>query len=791
MSKITSWIKEELYPTLYNSIDIAFPEHRFNTYSKGWRSQTYINGTPHESTKDKTVVAKNSPGYIFENGGDSYSLVDYVMNRDNSSFIEAVETLANIVNLSIPKGEIDEESYAKQRNKLNILEDCNSYFIFCLENSSGAEDIRNYLTSRGYSSEDIKAMDLGFIPSQEQLIKYLQSKDHSKELIDEVVKLNAGIGTTHRLTIPYRSGGSIKGFKFRTIGEYKPKYLNSTGLDKNGGFFNLLGIKGDKDLVIVEGELDSLSATAKGVNNVVSTGGSSINKEQVQDAIKRGAKSFTLCFDNEPGKEDRTKKNIDLAIDVIRKEGVDRIFIALLPTLNGAKTDPDSFIRDKGVEAFKDIIKEAGVFYEYSLNQTLSKCKDYDTKEIYKLLDEVVETSSNLSPVDKDIYKNLFLNLELSKKLGITEESLKITIDRLTSTRDGEEQSKSLNTLISKVKDLQSKGDVAKALELMEREVKDVKLKNKATEFSSLFSPIKENELRDRQKLKPESLDSGLSIENEPLLIPSGALSILVAPTSHGKTTFLSNLALNVVEKYPEKDFFVFSYEEDSDSVLISCLNIYLNKELSKNNRTTLKNYFAGKNNVSLGNEKDVFFNNIIGTGRLNIQYTDYGIETLTDAIRYLNKNANIGGIFIDYFQLLNRDKGKNNSRQEELKDICIDLKDLAVETGLPIVLGAQFNREVKLHTHIHATKIGEAGDIERIANLIVGFWNNKFEISGNTKKEEDEITTNSGIYGEVGSDTIYTKILKQRGGQRGQTEIFKFNGNTGKISNDIVIKPF
>ena len=791
MSKITSWIKEELYPTLYNSIDIAFPEHRFNTYSKGWRSQTYINGTPHESTKDKTVVAKNSPGYIFENGGDSYSLVDYVMNRDNSSFIEAVETLANIVNLSIPKGEIDEESYAKQRNKLNILEDCNSYFIFCLENSSGAEDIRNYLTSRGYSSEDIKAMDLGFIPSQEQLIKYLQSKDHSKELIDEVVKLNAGIGTTHRLTIPYRSGGSIKGFKFRTIGEYKPKYLNSTGLDKNGGFFNLLGIKGDKDLVIVEGELDSLSATAKGVNNVVSTGGSSINKEQVQDAIKRGAKSFTLCFDNEPGKEDRTKKNIDLAIDVIRKEGVDRIFIALLPTLNGAKTDPDSFIRDKGVEAFKDIIKEAGVFYEYSLNQTLSKCKDYDTKEIYKLLDEVVETSSNLSPVDKDIYKNLFLNLELSKKLGITEESLKITIDRLTSTRDGEEQSKSLNTLISKVKDLQSKGDVAKALELMEREVKDVKLKNKATEFSSLFSPIKENELRDRQKLKPESLDSGLSIENEPLLIPSGALSILVAPTSHGKTTFLSNLALNVVEKYPEKDFFVFSYEEDSDSVLISCLNIYLNKELSKNNRTTLKNYFAGKNNVSLGNEKDVFFNNIIGTGRLNIQYTDYGIETLTDAIRYLNKNANIGGIFIDYFQLLNRDKGKNNSRQEELKDICIDLKDLAVETGLPIVLGAQFNREVKLHTHIHATKIGEAGDIERIANLIVGFWNNKFEISGNTKKEEDEITTNPGIYGEVGSDTIYTKILKQRGGQRGQTEIFKFNGNTGKISNDIVIKPF
>jgi hypothetical protein len=42
--------------------------------------------------------------------------------------------------------------------------------------------------------------------------------------------------------IPYRSGGSIKGFKFRTIEEITPKYLNSGGLDRIGGF-NLLGIK--------------------------------------------------------------------------------------------------------------------------------------------------------------------------------------------------------------------------------------------------------------------------------------------------------------------------------------------------------------------------------------------------------------------------------------------------------------------------------------------------------------------------------------------------------------------
>jgi DNA primase len=88
-------------------------------------------------------------------------------------------------------------------------------------------------------------MELGYIPDQNKLSKYLLSKGYSQTLIDEVVKLNKGIGTTHKLTIPYRSGGSIKGFKFRTIVEATPKYLNSTGLDRLGGFFNLLGIKGD------------------------------------------------------------------------------------------------------------------------------------------------------------------------------------------------------------------------------------------------------------------------------------------------------------------------------------------------------------------------------------------------------------------------------------------------------------------------------------------------------------------------------------------------------------------
>jgi DNA primase catalytic core len=798
MSNITEWIKDELYPTLFESIDRALPEFSFCKWSGGWRSSLKLDLTnPKTKRKDKTVVSKKAPGYILEQGGDVLSLVDYVMRRDGVEFIQAVETLADVVGLQLPKGEFNQESYQRYKDQATLLEDCNSYFIYCLENSTGADEVKAYLSSRGYSDEDIKAMELGYIPSQDKLYKYLLSKGYSQSLIDEVVKLNKGIGSTHRLTIPYRSGGSVKGFKFRTVGDATPKYLNSTGLDRLGGFFNLSGIKGDKDVVIVEGELDSLSASARGVENVVATGGSSIAPEQVGDAIKRGAKSFTLCLDRDPGKEVETYKKINSAIEVILGEGVNRIYIARLPGSGDDKVDPDSLIRESGVDSFKQAIREALPYYEYKLQETLNKYGNIEEAQGYltkkdedRLLDEVVETASQIpDATDRDRYKKLFTSLEAIQALEITEESLSITVDRLTSTRDKEAQAKEFKKLLSEATQLQDKGETDKALELLDSKVKEVKLKDKATEFSSLMIPIKENELKERQANKPESLNSGYTIGGEPLLLPSGAISVFTAPTSHGKTTFLINLALNVATASPDKETYFFSYEEDGDSILINTLNTYLDEEISSNNRRTLKSYFATGSTEYIKSQskdyftstKDKFFRELIETRRLNIHYSSYNSDTLIEAIRYLHKHAKPGAIFIDYIQLLNLPEGKYKtySRQEEIKEICIALKDVAVETGLPIILGAQFNREVVNQLRIHATKIGEAGDIERIANLIVGFWNNNFKPLA-TEGELNEINNK----GATTPDTLYTTILKNRGGRVGLEEILSFNGNTGKIKN-------
>ena len=114
MSKeITDWIKYELYPTLFESIDTALPEHNFKRYSGGWRSKTYLFGSPHKDRADKTVVSRKAPGWILENGGETLSLVDYVMRRDRVEFIQAVKTLADIVGLQLPKGEFNQENFTR------------------------------------------------------------------------------------------------------------------------------------------------------------------------------------------------------------------------------------------------------------------------------------------------------------------------------------------------------------------------------------------------------------------------------------------------------------------------------------------------------------------------------------------------------------------------------------------------------------------------------------------------------------------------------------------------------
>lgn len=785
MSNITDWIKTELYPNLYESIDTALPEHEFKRYSGGWRSKTYLTGATHKDRVDKTVITKQAPGYILEQGGDTLSLVDYIMRRDNIEFIQAVETLAKAVGLQLPKGEVDFNNYQRDKDQVTLLESCNSYFIYCLENSTGADEVRAYLSSRGYSDTDVKTMELGYIPDQDKLFKYLLSKGYSQTLIDEVVKLNKGIGTTHKLTIPYRSGGSIKGFKFRTVGDATPKYLNSTGLDRLGGFFNLLGIKGDKDIVVVEGELDSLSATARGVNNVVATGSSSISSSQVGDAIKRGAKSFSLCLDTEPGKEEETAKNINSAIEVILGEGVNRVYIVSLPDLGGGKTDPDRLIKESGVDAFKDAIRGALPYYEYKLQELLNKYAKIEDevglqpKDIDRLLDEVVGISCNIpEPTDRDRFKKLFTSLDAIKELGITEESLSITVDRLTSSKNKELRDKELKKLLSEATQLQTKGDTDKALELLNNGVKETISKGA---IDLLPPPMNFNTLLDEIATLPPAYKTGYSSLDKFVGFTPGAITLIAGRPSHGKTTFMFNLLLEMSKFYKEEKFYFFTYEEPVKNISIKLLNRLIATDLSQyysqvkdlkpTNYEFLKSYIkARRTDIQPIEEGKRELQQLIDSQRITIIDKNYSVEELYNLILYLNKKERIGGVFIDYIQRMRTDK-KTQDKRTEIAHISDQVLQIAKDSGLPLILGAQLNRDAKAKPTLENLK--EAGNLEEDANTVLSVYNES--------REKDENSEGESLKGTREVE-LEIKALKNREGEPNQTAKLIFDKYTGLI---------
>ena len=326
--------------------------------------------------------------------------------------------------------------------------------------------------------------------------------------------------------------------------------------------------------------------------------------------------------------------------------------------------------------------------------------------------------------------------------------------------------------------------------------------------FSQFYKGADKQRIRELLGKRGENLSTGYHFGFEELMIPPKALTFIVGATGHCKSTFLSNLALRVCDLHPDKKILFISYEEALESVYVNLLNIYTKVNLGDNNRNIIANhtiadgdvnkllkvspqeyddyrhFLDNKQNMVEFAEREIEFYKLVDDGHLNIQYLDFPLDMLSSFIKEMVRKGLCDIAFIDYVQLLNAPtRSKYRSREDELKEICISLKNLAVDEkyGLPIVFGAQFNRQVKSARDLQATNIGEAGDIERIANTIVALWNcQKTEEPANEKADE-EICKYQGTktYNE---SAIFAKILKRRGYASGLTATFPFEGNTGRI---------
>lgn len=298
-------------------------------------------------------------------GGDVFN---FVMKMDGVGFEEAVRTLADRYNVSLPA--LDEPQFDPNRHFrdgiYHALRFAGAFFHQHLVDSDEAEAARSYLQKRGYPRKTIRKYGLGFAPDRyDGLIKAAADAGINADYLD-------GAGLTRerdrgdgrydtfrgRLMFPiFTPSGKVIAFGARTLTDNKriPKYINSPQTEVYNKSEALYGIQVAKneirkasEVLLVEGYTDVISLHQAGIGQVVSTSGTSLTDGQIR-LMKRYADRLVMVFDADAAGKGAAVRGIGLAL-----AGGMSVRVLTLP----AGEDPDSYVRDYGMEPFEEYRKE-------------------------------------------------------------------------------------------------------------------------------------------------------------------------------------------------------------------------------------------------------------------------------------------------------------------------------------------------------------------------------------------------------------------------------------------------
>lgn len=814
MSSFEEFKEYSLYPTLWGRIDKAFPEMDFKMRGGYWRSPKHIDGSKSNSS-DQTFVHHKRKDLIKDNGGRAYSLIDFEMMRSNCDFWTAVKHLCAVCGGLTPPNE-DKEEYKAYKEQQENREEANRLFVSALwGGTDGANEVLRYLRDiRRWTDSEIREAELGYVDEA-----VLSSLPDSTEF-SFTTRDGGKIGRSHRLTIPYRNGGRIFGFKVRDISKKDGlKYLNTKGLSKSAGLFGI-GI-GVKDITIVEGELDALHAKVRGAEYVVATTGSAAGEQQIQDAMKRGCKRFTLLFDN----DERGRSFIVSTIANIEKQGGEA-FVAFLP--DDVK-DTDEYLASHTIKEWENSVKTAVTATEWSYNTMRDRyvelCERQGGNLTIKQREDFfaeVEALLNAPTTKAHNREYIFERMRLDEgTLLFKVDDIRAYLDKSYLRAKEKQRTEAVQGAVSQTQELLEGGKVDEAVKLMRETAARQGAQERETEYAKIFAPLAPQELETYLSEIKEGIPTGFKFKqgrNEEALTLNAGLTFICGYRGHGKTSFLNNIALNEAKRNIRlqngKSVLYFSYEVDKRRLITDLLGTFVNDPLlnrDKNPQDAIIAYFkgvkrwistqpmgVGSNLTHLQNferQKEQFMRDYLSSGALVVVEENYKVERLLDAIRYYLTIHTPSIVCIDYAQLI-YSEDYSRQRTEEIKKVVNDIKDFANRQGIPFVMAAQFNREVSSPVSVDTKNIGEGGDFERIADTCIGLYNLKElkPITGQGGKDEEKeakkLLQDLGVAQYQTGDSLkpipgklFVRLLKRRYGYYPLDTILEWEGRTKYIT--------
>ena len=334
-----------------------------------------------EKTPSFTVSSDKQFYYCFGCGAKGNAL-GFVMEFDNIDFPEAVDNLAGTLGMEVPKEEISPHQQQKQQERLSLYDLSGSASEFYQQQLRFHENRKapiDYLKKRGLSGKAAKFFNIGYAPpGWDNLKNTLAGKnDDSDEklqgLKDAGLVIEKDNGRTYdrfrnRVIYPIRDlRGRTIGFGARTLGDDKPKYLNSpeTPIFNKGhelyGLYECRQIRQTlKRFLVVEGYMDVVALHEFGIHYAVATLGTATSDTHLNKLFKI-APEIVFCFDGDEAGRRAAKRGLDLVLPIL--EDGQQIRFMFLPE----GEDPDSMVRKEGKDGFEQRMSNAQGISEFLL----------------------------------------------------------------------------------------------------------------------------------------------------------------------------------------------------------------------------------------------------------------------------------------------------------------------------------------------------------------------------------------------------------------------------------------
>lgn len=564
------FLDREVYPSLYERLDLAFPEYGFVRRGNKWEATSdntrMLPGSPRA---ERVTCYANRPYGLVIHGGEFVRLLDLAnggTRPTGADFPAAVRKLAEMAGARLPEREVsaeEAERTAKRNARRSALETVVAFCRATLASTAG-KAARDYLERRGLDTKAQEELELGLYPSTQAVEKALRDAGHNLDaaradglLFDKMagyVVFPWADAAGHPATLYGRFPGTPPATLPKTMA------LPGEGTKAAPLYFDRARRAGRKELVLVEGLFDAALLQAKGEVGVVACMGAQLSGTQVETLERYGIRAVTICLDPDGAGETGTLA----CIRSLYGKGINTYVTPVLPD----GQDPDEYVLAHGLEAWHELVANREHAFRYKARTLVAKHKGagWTDAGLAACVDEAIDFDAAVHNPTLLTDLALFFWPEVQHGTGVDMDAVAVRVAAVREKAEAEREQRAYTELVRGAEGKLRDGDLEGAKTLLREETDRLRSEERhwqAEPVRSVADELEEHDVRLRHWRGREYI--GLPQRTLPKLdemtLGLRGLMLLAAAPNVGKTTLGIQFGLDAVVHNEDAAFLFVSLE--------------------------------------------------------------------------------------------------------------------------------------------------------------------------------------------------------------------------------------